>query len=61
MLVPASLHPLPPPLLRAHQVLKAFELTVVAQEGSARAQNGISEKSTRVDRDLITPMKVRAC
>ena len=40
------------------QVLKAFELTVVAQEGSARALNGLSEKSTRVDRDLVTPMKV---
>ena len=45
---------------RTRQVLKAFELTIVAQEGSARAQNGIAEKSTRVDRDLLTPLKVLA-
>ena len=45
---------------RTRQVLKAFELTIVAQEGSARAQNGIAEKSTRVDRELLTPLKVLA-
>jgi len=40
------------------EVLKAFELSSVAQAGSAREANGVSQKSTRVDRELLTPMRV---
>jgi len=30
----------------------------VSQEGSAKAELGIADKSTRVDRDLLLPMKI---
>jgi hypothetical protein len=40
------------------EVLKNYELTSVAQEGSAKAELGIADKSTRVERDLVLPMRV---
>jgi len=40
------------------EVLKNYELTSVSQEGSAKAELGIAEKSTRIERDLVLPMRV---